>query len=259
MISLDLVEAVYKTRFSGFERSADAQGAVNDFKENIIDSTGSHLDRLFDRLPVNIIPGPDVVKSFMIGELAQKKPDLTELNRLHSMSEDWLATDRNFLDLLMTLAPSSANTPEAGDSLSTTKSRVFDALSAKTEESKKLAQEAIDNLTDPERTELFNQPRMIEWWEEITSDSTDNLQPASWEEWIDLAVNSDFKEYRQQAETLVKTRPISENLKTKSDVDHLLQRLERLNNDEVQVFRQVLPIMVDWIKADEDWPNPNYR
>ena len=80
-ITSDLVEAIYKSQLSLFERNDDPKGAVQLFRSDISETSGN----LFSIIPGD--PSPDVVKCFLIGELSQSSPDYDELNYLNSLSE----------------------------------------------------------------------------------------------------------------------------------------------------------------------------
>jgi hypothetical protein len=254
-ITTDLVEAIYKSLLSEYERSDDAQGAVDFFSSKLITNTGD----IFNHLPGN--PSPDVVKCFVVAELSQLTPDVSEVDRLSSLSSNWLETDKKFLDSLMSLAPADAG-EQQDDVLDTAPKAVemaiFTAIIDPSEETRNHAVAMVEDMSDDDRSVLFSNSRISEFYKELISETEAIPTPNSWEEWIAIAPTLDFMDARRLADSAIERWPIAEKLATSADVNHLTQTLNNVPSDARISVDQALPFIVGWVKSDEDWPNLSY-
>lgn len=258
-ITSDLIEAIYRTQFFKFERADNPQGAIDLFRRRTVESAGT----LFTSLPSN--PSPNVIKAFVIGELAQAKVNQDDLARLCSYAENWPATEKNFLESLQAIVGGSDEGLDGGEkeahskSLDSVRLAIYQAIDSPSSATRESAISLVTELSEADREVLFVGTHIKDLWQNlILADEGNTSSPASWEEWIEIAPTLPFLEARQFAESAVDTWPIGDHLRTAADVDNLVAVLNDPGEDALAVIYQALPFMVHWMKSDEEWPNLSY-
>ncbi len=287
-----LIQAVYRHHLARFEEADDPQGAARKFRTEVFP--------LFSSLFANRsgMNGPDVRKCFMLLAVTQSPPS-------PQLRDDILATqgigaeEAAYLAKLAQLLPAPApplHEPTIEQALlaiqandfdgafalalslppSTQRCRVFCecALELQTLEARALAIEAVQALSDDDRSGFLQGRINQQLWAQIQGTAADEPAaapepapavgeslPQDWCSWLEHLDRHDGKKgSRELARQGAGEWRIPDLLQQPDGISRLLALLRGTRTQAAErVLRDCLPYLLAFFQQDDAWPNPAFR
>jgi hypothetical protein len=270
-VTAALAEAIYRTSIEPLDRSdIPAVDMLAAFRQDVLGMCGD----LFVACPP--ATSPAVAKMFLLGTIASPTPDWGLVDTLQTEESGWKDDDRHSFERLLRLLPARARedrgraptNPEAQlaalrgiskPSVSDAQSALLAASLVQTLDAYHIAIDLVGALPAPERDVLLRPPGVRAMWDELRAHAVDDRVPTGWREFIRLAPSLSFGALRAWAEKGVVEFPIERELINRQDVADLVADLQKSFADAEDVTHQLLPYVVEWVRSDQQWPNPEFR
>lgn len=268
LVTEDILTALYRTRVSDAEAAQDVDAALSDVRA--LDAEYPELLRT--RGPLR---GRDVVKLTAVRLAAAESPDFMRLEALRE-SDSLTGADRAWIAMLIAHARPSevAPTPEgtardllnAGEldgayarsqrdaaSVSRTELLIECAFELQTLDAARTALEALDSLTDAERTVLLERRLVAVAVEQLRalaepSASGNPAAPRSWREWFVRLLSDDGWRAAEAVAVCGELEYDAEDVVDADAADALAQAIsDAADSDRRNVVRDALPHIIGWV------------
>jgi hypothetical protein len=274
-VSAALVEAMYRVYLEPSIAKADADGAVAAFQREVQPRAGS----LFRGQPQ--VMNPAVGTTFLLAALGSGRPDATALEPVLTAAQHWPVRDAAFIQVVLervareratVVAPVPVIAPLFGTdydlhrqfemaltaeepTLDQARAVLLTAVQLQSLEAYQDAANYVERLPVHERETLLASPGLRGLWLDIAPLVRGGVIPHSWLEWLQELAQMDFNQALSTAEAGVAEWPVAEQLARPEDVSQLATALQSAPEDRL---RDILPLLVDWLRSDRRYPNADH-
>jgi hypothetical protein len=271
-VTAALAEALFHELIEPIEIDGRAPLEVLDtFRGDVLGRFGS----LFVACPP--APTPAVAKMFLLATLAAPTTDVRLVERLSAEANTWDSDAKQSFDRLLRLRPlTEMGTPvEApprdanseleslneleSPSIADARAVLVAASIVQTLDAYRIGVDVVSRLSDADQRDLLRPPGVRAMWEEVHAHSVVTRVPRGWAELVRLVPELSFGVLRAWAEKGVTEYPLGRELPGQEAVRSFVADLQTAFVAAEEVTHQLLPYVVEWVRADDLWPNPEYR
>jgi hypothetical protein len=273
-VTAALAEAVYHAAIEEVDATGDATPVLDRFQREVAGRYGN----LFNSCPP--APSPAVGKMFMLATLASGTDDRRMVDKLRREADHWPDGERAALQRLADLwrppsleaeavvppAPSLdaltqiAAVRERPDPTTTdARATLLAASILQSLDGYQVAVDVVGRLSETERRELLESAGVRRMWGEVIAHASADRVPTGWEEFVRLSPDLPFAVVRTWAEKAVAEFPISRELTDQRSIESLVRAIQTAFGKAEETAHQLLPYLLEWARADDRWPNPEYR
>ena len=277
-----MIEALWQHHFRDFLSSNASQAAIERMREHVL-PTHRSLFRS-SKIPLK----PSGLLAFLLAAVADSPPRVSQIGSvLEAIPLD--TEERTFAELIVngiSLETSPEITPKSDDPfveielslrkqdidtawnlalaapIGTTRCKVMleCAFEYLTTESAKIVAEAIDALSESQRSDLFSSRHNKRNWEDVESVLQIENAPSCWEEWLDFVEAQGSPEVvSETARNSIVSWDITDYKNRPDRVSDLSERIEEVASSEAsQTLQASLPYLADFFLADTS-PVPEFR
>ena len=266
-----LAEAVYRAHLLTLENEHDLSPLVDAFNETVLPIAGN----LFGSCPEYL--SPLAGRAFLLAAATADPPDETLAERLRTISDHWLEDEREtfaglldrFFRINVVLDDETATAESdfqrqiralLSHEEPTTLARAQAGLIAATELNHHWAFQAVvayvDRLQPSDKDELLVNQFRRDNYQTIVRLSTEHSSP---ENWVDLIGKQDSDNPSTPGDetlSLLDQWKVSEHLKDAQRVSELVDAIKNHPPSDNDGLLTILPLLVQWLQSDPQWPNP---
>lgn len=269
-----MIEALWQHHFQDFLSSSSAQAAIEKMREHVL-PTHRSLFRS-SKIPLK----PSGLLAFLLAAVADSPPRVAQIESvLEAIPLD--SDERAFAELIVngiSLEAPPVISPPSEDPfveielslrkqdldtawdlvlaapIGTTRCKFMleCAFEFMTVESAKVVAEAIDALSDSQRSDLLSSRHNKRNWEDVESVLQIDTAPSSWEEWLDLVETQDSPDVvLETARSAIESWDIADYRNRPDRVADLSERIEMVASSEAnEILQASLPYLADFFLPD---------
>ena len=270
-VTTALCTALYKTIIQPFQQQGDVAGAKATFLRELLPLSGN----LFAVCPQ--MPTASVGICFLLATVTSTQLDSDRIANLRRATSDWDIADIAFFERIIAAStlPVPASTianPSLQDiyerelaaaedmALAATFKRALSVLTAALEIATspvyQIALNYVHRLQPEDMALLLSDQRAQRKWEELTSHVIGDRLPRNWLEFFRMLPTLTHHQVTRLLRDTATQWQFDTNDVDSIAITQLVEVIDMVPPEQTETLFLALPVLVQWIQSDSDWPNP---